>query len=206
MPMIPVVGPQGSGKSLISLYFSRITCNLFKKEYGIILPIYTNINAFGDNIIVISDLGEIPFNRDPKILILDEAMFSMDSRRSGSEENVIWSRMIAYFRKLNFCIVFFNTHTPAMMDSRIRDQAPYMIMCRKSKLRFEYLLLDLFSQQPKPFYIPKNQSVYDFCDFDTHDFPNPITTDLLQKNMPEFFTIKTKKNKGQAVSHVVAEG
>lgn len=196
MPIIPIVGPQGSGKSLISLFLSRQIIAAAKQQ-GHSLPIYTNINAAGDDIVIINDLGEIPFNRDPKIFILDEAMFSVDSRRAGSEENVVWTRMTAFFRKLTFCAVFLNTHTPNMIDNRIREQSAYMIMCRRSQKRFEYMLIDMFSQQFKPFYLNKSQELYDFVNFDTYDFPNPITTDLLQMSMSELFTIKTKKNKPQ---------
>lgn len=187
--LIGVFGPQGSGKSLISMVLSRMVT----RNHDI--KIYTNINAAGNNIEIISDLGEIPFDRSPKILILDEAMFSVDSRRAGSESNVVWSKMVAFFRKLNFLMVFYNTHTPQMVDNRIRDQLAYIIMCRKSKVQFEYLLLDMISQQTKPFYIPRSQQLYDFANFDTYDFPNPVDIDLLVEKYDNLFKVRNKKDK-----------
>lgn len=190
--LIGVVGPQGSGKTLISMFLARCIATL-----SLEITIYTNANATGSNVVVISDLGEIPFDRNPKILILDEAMFSVDSRRAGSESNVIWTRAVAFFRKANFLAVFFATHTPTMIDNRIREQMQYFIMCRKNKLEFQYMMLDMFSQQIKTFKMPKdNQKLYDFVSFDTYDFPNPIETELLMKISP-LFRIKTKKDRLQ---------
>lgn len=187
--LIGVFGPQGSGKTLVSVLLSR----MLTRNHDV--KIYTNINASGDNIEIITDLGEIPFDRSPKILILDEAMFSVDSRRAGSESNVVWTKMVAFFRKLNFLMVFYNTHTPAMVDNRIRDQLAYVIMCRKSKTQFEYLLLDMISQQTKPFYMPRSQELYNFTNFDTYDFPNPIDIDLLLEKYDNLFKVRNKKDK-----------
>lgn len=188
--LIGVFGPQGSGKTLVSMLFSRM---LLKLEQSI--KIYTNVNAEGENVIVISDIGEIPFDREPKILILDEAMFSIDSRRAGSESNVVWMRMTALFRKLNFLMVFYNTHTPNMIDNRVRDQLAYIVMCRKSKKQFEYLMLDMVSQLTKPFYMLRSQELYNFTNFDTYDFPNPIDIDILIEKYAEIFKVRNKKDK-----------
>jgi hypothetical protein len=193
--LIGVFGPQGSGKTLLSVLLSR----KFIKATNEDIKIYTNVNANGDNIEIISDLGEIPFNREPKILILDEAMFSVDSRRAGSESNVVWTKMVAFFRKLNFLMVFYNTHTPAMVDNRIRDQLAYVIMCRKSKEQFEYLMLDMISQETKPFYIPRSLELYNYASFDTYDFPNPIDVDLLIEKYDNLFKVRNKKDKTKKI-------
>lgn len=188
--LIGVFGPQGSGKTLVSMMFSRHVMSLDEN-----VLVYTNVNANGDRIINIDDLGQIPLDRSPKILILDEAMFSIDSRRAGSESNVIWTKLVALFRKTNFLIVFFNTHTPNMIDNRIRDQLAYILMCRKSKKQFEYLFLDNMSYVTKPFYMPRSQSLYDYTDFDTYDFPNPIDIDELQEKYEKLFKVRNKKDK-----------
>lgn len=188
--LIGVFGPQGSGKTLVAMLFSRM---LLQLENDVM--IYTNVNAEGDNVIIINDIGQIPFDRAPKILILDEAMFSIDSRRAGSESNVVWMRMTALFRKLNFLMVFYNTHTPNMIDNRVRDQLAYIIMCRKSKIQFEYLMLDMVSQLTKPFYMLRSQALYDFTNFDTYDFPNPIDIDILIERYAEIFKVRNKKDK-----------
>lgn len=189
--LIGVFGPQGTGKTLISMLISRKLIRDLSDD----IKIYTNVNAGGSSIIKVDDLGEIPLDRSPKIFILDEAMFSIDSRRAGSESNVVWTKLVAFFRKANFLIVFFNTHTPSMIDNRIREQLAYMLMCRKSKERFEYLLLDMMSQQTKFFWIPKDDRIYKFADFDTYDFPDPIDVDLLIERYPKLFAVRNKKDK-----------
>lgn len=71
-----VFGPQGSGKTTIAMLFARHFQSMDEN-----IKIYTNINAEGKNLVTIEDLAEIPFqNNQPKIFILDEAMFSIDSR------------------------------------------------------------------------------------------------------------------------------
>lgn len=191
--IIGVYGPQGSGKTLLSVLLSRKVID-FLDAYNEVI-IYTNVNASGRNIKIIEDLGEIPLDRKPKILILDEAMFSVDSRRSSGESNVIWTRIVAFLRKTNFLMAFFNTHTPEMVDNRIRGQTVYTFMCRKSKKQFEYLILDMFSHQTKFITIPKSQDMYDYANFDTYDFPNPIDIELLIERNPKLFKVRTKKDR-----------
>lgn len=194
--LIGVFGQQGSGKTLISVILSRMIVDKANQD----VKVYTNINADGRGIVKIDDLGEIPMNREPKILILDEAMFSIDSRRAGSEANVVWTKLVAFFRKTNFLMVFFNTHMPSMIDNRIREQLAYIIMCRKSKERFEYLMLDMTSQQIKPFYMEKRQEIYQYANFDTYDFPDPIDVDLLIENNPKLFKVRNKNDKKRSAA------
>jgi hypothetical protein len=146
--------------------------------------IYTNMAIENtQQAITVTDLGQIPFDRSPKILIVDEAMFTMDSRSHSSKQNKIWTRAQAFFRKANFLLVLFITHSPDLIDNRLRQQLDYVIMCRKNKLRFEYLLFDLLTHNTKPFFLPKTKRVFDYANFDTYDFPFPISVDSLSENV-----------------------
>lgn len=183
MTMMAVLGLQGTGKSTLSILFARIIQSHAFRTFGQYVPIYTNMNAEGD-INIISDLGEIPYDKKPKILIIDEAMFTVDSRNSSSHENREWTRAVAFFRKNQHLLTIFATHEISMVDVRIKGQLSYIIMCRKNKKYFEYLMIDTVAYLTKYFVVPKTPQLFDYCDFDTTDFPNPISTDLLTELMP----------------------
>lgn len=180
-----IFGPQGSGKTLFIMVLIRA---LQKKYPGI--KIYTNINATGKDIEVIEDLGEIPFqNGLPKIFVIDEAYFTLDSRGSSSKQNRIWSRAFALFRKSDIVLTVFVTHRPRMLDVNIREQLDMVLMCRKEKEYFSYLLVDTLSMLQTPIQMPKHEAIYKFADYDTKDFPLAIWTEKLQEN-PIFKLIK----------------
>jgi AAA15 family ATPase/GTPase len=171
-----IFGPQGSGKSFLAMLLVRSLQLKFSN-----LHIYTNMNARGDNINVISDLGDMPLDRNQlKVLIVDEAYFTLDSRNSNSKNNRVFSKVFAYFRKANVVLTIFITHRPRMIDVNIREQLDYVIMCRKNPTYFHYLAMDLVSQETKPFIVPKHEEVFTFANYDTYDFPLPIKIDSLK--------------------------
>lgn len=178
MSKIAIVGQQGSGKTLLGVFMSRKISN----ATGAV--IYTNMNVENNYYTkTIKDLSEVPFDRSPKILIVDEAMFVIDSRSHSSKQNKIWTRAQAFFRKANFLLVLFITHSPDLIDNRMRQQLDYVIMCRKNKQRFDYMAIDLISQKTKTFYLPKTQDIYNYANYDTFDFPYPITVDGLSEDI-----------------------
>lgn len=173
-----IFGPQGSGKSFLSMVMARS----LQRHYPF-LHIYTNMNVRGDRITTISDLSQMPLDREqPKVLIVDEAYFTLDSRNSSSKQNRIWSKVFAFFRKANVVLTVFITHRPRMIDVNIREQLDYVIMCRKNPTHFDYLIMDMVSYQLKPFQIPKVKEVFDFADYDTYDFPLPISVESLESH------------------------
>lgn len=182
MPKIFVAGPQGSGKSTLGLFWSL---KLVAAVPGTIIYTNMNLNNTVPFIKTVSDLSQIPFDRSPKILIIDEAMFTLDSRSHSSKQNKVWTRAQAFFRKANFT-VFYLTHSVDLIDNRMRQQLDYVIMCRKNKKQFDYLAFDMLTQRTRPFHLPKDNSVFNVLskvDFDTYDFPIPITVDGLSDDV-----------------------
>ncbi|WP_303984582.1 ATP-binding protein [Niallia circulans] len=176
MPTLGIFGPQGSGKSFFAMLLAR-SLQLQDKN----LMIYTNMNVTGDNIQIINDLGVVPFaDNKNKVLIIDEAYFTLDSRNSSSKNNRIWSKAYALFRKSDFVLTIFITHRPRMIDVNLREQMQYYLMCRKNSKHFDYLLLDAMSLLQVPILIPKDNYLFNFANYDTKDFPLPITITSLE--------------------------
>lgn len=177
MAKVLVLGDQGAGKSTVALVIARI---LMSKDKDI--DLYTNMNITGDRINVISDWGELPlFDDRKKILIVDELMFSLDARESNSKHNRAVTRQIAFYRKANVILAIFMTHELGMVDVRLRDQLQYLVIGRLTQHdHFEYLLYKKTSRETTNIVLPKTKAVFDFADFDTRDFPNPLESEILQ--------------------------
>lgn len=179
-----IFGPQGSGKSLFAMILARRLQQIDPN-----IDIYSNMNATG-GIIRIEDLAEISFKDGKnKILIVDEAMFSINSRNTNSKQNAVWSKALALFRKSDFVLVIFITHRPRMIDVNMREQLDYLLMCRKNPMHFDYLLYETISDLTIPIQIPKMQEIFNFANFDTKDFPLPIQITELEKQ-PLFQILK----------------
>lgn len=181
MPTLGVFGPQGSGKSFFTMVLAR---SLQLRDPDVM--IYTNMNVEGKNIYVINDLGKVPFDDNKnKILIIDEAYFTLDSRNTSSKNNRIWSKAYALFRKSDFILTVFITHRPRMIDVNIREQMQYILMCRKNPSHFDYLLMDSLSELTVPIAVPREQKLFEFANFNTKDFPLPVSIQSLE-NHPLF--------------------
>lgn len=170
-----VFGPQGSGKSFFAMVFAR---NLQLSDPD--LMVYTNMNVTGENIVVIDDMGNFPFDDGKnKVFIVDEAYFTLDSRNSNSKQNRIWTKAFALFRKSDVVLTVFITHRPRMLDVYIREQLDFILMCRKNPTHFDYLLLDTVTETMNSLIIPKHEDVFKFANYDTKDFPYPISVESL---------------------------
>lgn len=183
MCKIGVFGPQGSGKTTIAMFMARMF-----QERDARIKIYTNINTTNDDttVITINDLADIPFTDNlPKIVVVDEAYFSVGSRSSNSKQNMIWTKAHALFRKSDIIATFFVTHRPNMIDVNIRNLLEYVIMGRKNNTHFDYLLYQVISKEYSPLIMPKTKALFDYTRFNTKDFPNPIEVDKLS-NHPLF--------------------
>jgi ABC-type dipeptide/oligopeptide/nickel transport system ATPase component len=183
-----IFGPQGSGKSYFAMVLARLLASMDSN-----VMIYTNMNVEGHNIVVIDDLGMVPLeDHVNKILIVDEAYYSLDSRNSNSKQNSIWTKCFALFRKGDVVLSIFITHRPRMLDVNIREQLDMILMCRKNKVHFDYLLMDMITEQLKSIHLPKTKQMFDYADFDTKDMPYPITVDSLVDS--PLFKITTAKD------------
>lgn len=179
-----IFGPQGSGKSFFAMILARRLQQIDPN-----LDIYTNMNATG-GINRIDDLIEIPFQDGRnKILIVDEAYFTLNSRSTNSKQNIVWTKAFALFRKSDFVATILITHRPRMVDINIREQLDYILMCRKNQHHFDYLLYETISDLTTPIQIPKMKEIFDFANYNTKDFPLPIEVTKLEQT-PLFQTLR----------------
>ena len=88
----------------------------------------------------------------PSIVILDEAAFLANSRRSQSTQNVMWLQLIAICRHKGHLLIFINQHN-RQLDIQILADADYVIMKRPTVLHlrscraeFEPELKDAFAK------------------------------------------------------------
>ena len=124
MAKVFIAGQQGSGKTTLAIYLARKIASISKE-----ITIYTNMNVQNDSQVkTVSDLGQIPFDRSPKILLVDEAMFTLDSRSHSSKQNKVWTRAQAFFRKANFLMVCYMTHSVDLIDNRMRQQLVFVVV------------------------------------------------------------------------------
>lgn len=199
-----VFGGQGSGKTFFSVLIARIIQRSYPE-----VDIYTNVSGRYDDASwhMIEDLADYPFDTTvdedpdyvppPKVFILDEAMFSVSSRASGSNINELWSRAFAFFRKQNNCLAIFATHRPSMLDVRFRDQLDAVVMCRKNPKHFDYLYYDIVTQLSVPFIVLRDKKLFEFANYNTRQMPMPLEVVRLAEH-PLFQLKKIERKKVKA--------
>lgn len=111
----PVVGNIGSGKSIF-----LAAMGLLKYSSG--YDLYTNFSLKGvpyRRIFDVSDFSEI--QSDKIAVFIDEVQLTADSRRSGSNENIVFSRNMTQSRKWGEeSDVFISSQSWFFMDVRLR--------------------------------------------------------------------------------------
>ncbi len=174
-----VVGLQGAGKTSFLVYIGR----QFQRLGA---DVYTNMSV--EDFVHIRDFSEIPFDRKFKILLIDEAMFSFDSRSFGSKDNKIFSRFLAYLRKQNTGLIW-ATHFLGLVDVRLRMQTEIYYMVKKRDERYiDVLAMNAFTSSIHSMSIEKSPRYFSYLRYDTADMPSIVTVQgLLQKN--EFIAV-----------------
>jgi GTPase SAR1 family protein len=167
--IIGVVGLQGSGKSSFIVQFAR-------KFQKLGVNIYSNMNVEGFTLI--KDYADVPFDNTLKYLVIDEAMFSLDSRSFSSKDNKVFSRFLAYLRKIN-CGLIWATHFVDLIDVRLRQQTSLYVVMKKESNNSSFIMLDPFTFDTYRYHIPRTKEFFDFCNYNTYDMPTIIKTDKL---------------------------
>lgn len=176
--IIGIFGAMGSGKTALAIVLCRN-----QVAYTPNIKIYTNIpNTPGT--IHITKASQLPIDTKPKILLLDEIMFTMDSRAFSSQNNKLLSRLLAYLRKINTTLVY-ATHDPGMVDIRLRQHTQYAIFMKDQGEYFTFMAVDCMTEEKNIYHIYKSEEYFKYANYDTLAFADEFIVDL---------TLKTGKN------------
>ena len=115
-------GFQRSGKTFIAALISE----MLRSKYG--FPVYTNMNS--KNFIHIKSLNESPLDKKPKVLLIDEAPNSLDSRDWQKNSGI--TKFFNTIGKQNILLIL-TAPFPDMIEMRVRRQNNYVIFAKGSK-------------------------------------------------------------------------
>lgn len=160
-------GFQRSGKTLLAYLLS----DFYSKQLGI--KVYTNMSC--SDFITISSLQDIPLDYKPKILLLDEAYYFLDSR--SWKDNTDSSIFFNTIGKQNI-LLFLTAINPEMVDKRLREQHNYMFFVKGDNENIYYKLLDVQRNKSNYFTIAKNEKLFDRLKYDTLQVPDYVNTDF----------------------------
>lgn len=164
-------GFQRSGKTLLMYQFAE---NYRHKG----LEVYSNMNVPYWN--KISALTDIPFNNMPKVLLLDECYYFMDSRNWANNTNS--SIFFNTIGKQNILLML-TSITPGMIDIRLREQINYVYLVKSDFNYIYYKMIDVIRMKSKVFNIKKSPELFKNLTYDTNQVPDFVDCSL--KNFRE---------------------
>lgn len=164
--IIGSLGFQRSGKTLL-------TYNIAESYRKRGLQIYSNMNVSGWK--TISALDDIPFNHKPKVLLLDECYYFLDSRNwSNNTDASIFFNTIG---KQNILLLFTAINID-MVEKRLREQCNYVYLCKSGPESFAYKQLDVQRNKARVFNVPKKNINWEDVRYNTLEVPDYVDCNL----------------------------
>lgn len=155
-------GYQRSGKTLMAY----LLATSFNK---IGMNVYTNMNVSGW--ITIKSLNDIPLDYKPKVLLLDECYYFLDSRNwSNNTSASIFMNTIGK----QSILLLYTSITPEMIDKRLREQSNYIFMAKKSETYISYKMFDCIRQKSRLFKIDTVNFDWSQVKYNTLEVPDYI--------------------------------
>ncbi len=155
-------GFQRSGKTLLATMIAE-----GYRRKGV--KVYTNMDVAG--FIKIRALNELPCDKNPKVLLLDEAYYFLDSR--SWEKNTKSSIFFNTLGKQNVLFLF-TAISPDMIDMRIRKQQNYVFIAKGTEKAISYKVLDIQRQRMRLFVMPKTEDVFRYVQYQTLEVPDYV--------------------------------
>jgi hypothetical protein len=155
-------GYQRSGKTLIAYMIAD-------KYHRMGFEVYSNMNVEGWN--KINSLTDIPFNYEPKVLLLDEVYYFMDSRnwKNNTDSSIFFNTI----GKQNILLLL-TAISPDMVELRLREQHNYMFLVKSDKHYIYYKLLDVVRKKEREFILPKSEGLFKKLRYDTNQIPDMV--------------------------------
>lgn len=160
-------GLQRSGKT----FLAALIATEYNNKYNI--PVYTNMEMPDFN--VIERLSEVPIDKKPKILLLDELHFYLNSRNFKNQADFIY--FLNTICKRNILLLGTCIH-PDMIDKNLRIQINYFVLCKADSQMLHYKFYDVQNLTEKLFSLKKDRSLFEKVSYDTLEIPNMFKFDI----------------------------
>lgn len=177
--IIGFYGYQRSGKTLMAYLTAE-------KYYKKGIRVYTNMDVEG--YIHLDSLSDIPFDYEPKIVLLDEAYYFMDARnwKNNTEASIFFNTI----GKQNILLLLTSIH-PDMIELRLRQQQNYIYIVKSDENFIHYKMIDVIRRQEKVFHLRKLPELFKKLRYDTKQVP-----DFVDCNISDFIKkVKAEKLK-----------
>lgn len=153
-------GMQRSGKT----FLATLIATYYYKNFDI--PVYTNMDIEEFN--KISYLSQMPIDKKPKILLLDELHFYLNSRNFKTQADFIY--FLNTICKRNIFLLGTCIH-PDMIDKNLRIQLNYFVLCKSDNFNLHYRIYDVQNQQRKELTLKKDKDLFNYTNYDTTEIP-----------------------------------
>ena len=160
-------GMQRSGKT----FLAALIATYYHKNYDI--SVYTNMDIPEFN--RISYLSEIPIDKTPKILLLDELHFYLNSRNFKVQADFIY--FLNTICKRNIFLLGTCIH-PDMIDKNLRIQLNYFTLCKADQAALYYKIFDVQNQHEKLLTIKKDKQLFNYVNYDSTEIPLTFKFDI----------------------------
>lgn len=160
-------GMQRSGKTFLATLIATYYNNKFN------VPVYTNMDI--PDFKQISYLSEIPIDKEPKVLLLDELHFYLNSRNFKTQADFIY--FLNTICKRNIFLLGTCIH-PDMIDKNLRIQLNYFTLCKADAAALYYKIFDVQNQQTKLLTLKKDKQLFNYTNYDSTEIPLTFHFDI----------------------------
>ena len=182
-------GYQRSGKTMLMYLkaeqYRKMGCKVYS---NMIVPEWNKIER----------LVDLPFDFEPKVLLLDEAYFFLDSREF--QDNTKATIFFNTIGKTN-TLLMVTAVDPMTIEKRLRNQHNFMFIAKKDNRYINYLALDVVRQTRRVIKIPLTEELYSSVTYDHLQIPDIVDCKLdgfVEKvrefNKKHYIEDKTKKS------------
>lgn len=183
-------GFQRSGKTLISYLLADYYAKNGLKVYtNMIVPHFQTITA----------LTDIPFNTEPKVLLLDECYYFMDSRnwKNNTDASIFFNTI----GKQNILLLL-TAIDPAMIELRLRNQMNYCILVKSDSDNIFYKIFDVQHNKSTVFSLKKTEKLFSELKYDTLQVPDYVDCSLnnFQEKVKNFYDSQKSVNFKRSVN------
>lgn len=150
--------------------------------------IYSNMTVPGW--IKLESLCDIPFDYKPKVLLLDEAYYFMDSRnwKNNTDSTIFWNTI----GKQNILLMLTGID-PGTIEMRIRNQMNFVYLVKGDENYIYYKIIDVVRQKSQIRKLAKTKQLFEKLTYDSNQVPDIVDCSL--KNFREkVLTINQQKN------------